>query len=147
VFVEAKARMGNRRSKVRIVAPYTAEEVAGWDLQDVRLRSLPQLLRGKGINLRGYWQPLMLIRYRRDRFVEPASGARVSLDAEIAAVAVNPLCISTFDGSALDLGILEVKGAEERLPDALRPLLQLGARKVSFSKLLGVYQHLTRSIP
>ena len=33
---------------------------------------------------------MMLIRYRRDRFIEPLTRSRVSLDADIAGAAVNP---------------------------------------------------------
>ena len=84
-FVEAKLRIGTRRSKVRARLPYPAEEIATWDLQDPRLQSFPLLLREQGISGQESWQPMMLIRYRRDRFVEPLTRSRVSLDADIAA--------------------------------------------------------------
>ncbi len=82
-FVEAKFRMGTRRSKVRARLPYPADEIAGWDLQDPRLLSFPLLLREQGVLHQGSWQPMMLIRYRRDRFIEPLTDSRVSLDADI----------------------------------------------------------------
>ena len=143
VFVEAKLREGNRRAKVRVTVPHTADEVSRWGLQDPRLQALPQRLRERGVVLREPWQPILLIRYRRDRFVEPVSGTRICLDAEIAAPAVNPRFLSTIDSTPLGPGILEVKGSAEELPRALRPLLHLGARKRSFSKFLAVYQHVT----
>ena len=131
---------------MRVTVPYAAEELARWDLQDPRLRSLPLLLRTQGVVLQDVWRPVLLIRYRRDRFVEPLSRARVSLDAEIAAVAVGSRAISAPDLSALGPGILEVKGGDEMLPAALHPLLLLGARKRSFSKYLAIYKHVTRDI-
>jgi hypothetical protein len=70
----------------------------------------------------------------------------VSLDAEIAAPAVNPRFLSTSDSTPLGLGILEVKGNADELPRVLWPLLQLGARKRSFSKFLAIYQHVTRTL-
>ncbi len=85
-FVEAKLRIGTRRAKVRARLPYPAEDVARWELQDPRLQSLPLLLREHGILGQEAWQPMMLIRYRRDRFVEPVTRSRVSLDAEISDV-------------------------------------------------------------
>ena len=70
-FVEAKLRIGTRRSKVRARLPYPADEIAGWDLQDPRLLRFPLLLREQGVLHQESWQPMMLIRYRRDRFIEP----------------------------------------------------------------------------
>ena len=145
-FVEAKLRLGTRRSKARARLPYPADEVAGWDLQDARLQRLPLLLRDQGVLGQDPWQPMMLLRYRRDRFIEPLSQSRVSLDAEIAAVRVNPRFLSVADRSPLATAVLEVKGSSDELPAVLRPLLALGSRKSSFSKLLVVYAHLTRRI-
>jgi hypothetical protein len=144
-FVEAKLRVGTLRSKARARLPYPADEVARWDLQDTRLRRLPLLLRDQGVLGQDPWQPMMLLRYRRDRFIEPLTQSRVSLDAEIAAVRVNPRFLSVIDPSPLATAVLEVKGGSEELPAVLRPLLALGSRKSSFSKLLVVYAHLTRN--
>jgi VTC domain len=143
-FIEAKSRVGMRRGKVRVQLPDSAEHLAGWDLQDPRLVSFPLLLRDRGILVGDLWQPVVRIRYRRDRFVEPVSRARISLDADIAAAALSRRLGAVADDRALGTAILEVKGAEEELPSALRPLLQLGARKCSFSKFLAVYAHATR---
>jgi VTC domain len=145
-FVEAKLRVGNRRSKVRAQLPYPAEELARWDLQDPRFQTFPALLREHGIVLHDRWQPVMLLRYRRDRFFEPASRSRVSLDSEIAAAAVNHSVFSVFDSSTAGAAVLEVKGAGEKLPLALRSLLQLGLHKRSFSKFLVVYARMTRQL-
>lgn len=145
-FVEAKCRVGTQRSKVRERLPFPAEQVADWDLQDPRFRALPALLREHGIVAHGSWLPLLLLRYRRDRFVEPLSRSRVSLDSDIAAAAVNPRVLSGCDLSPLNVAVLEVKGAGDRLPIALQSLLQLGMHKRSFSKYLAVYAHMTRQV-
>jgi hypothetical protein len=86
----------------------------------------------------------MLIRYRRDRFVDLRSGARVSLDTDIAAVDAHPRLTSAPDRRSLARAVLEVKGHGDRLPLSLQPLLRLGIRKGSFSKLLAVYLHAAR---
>ncbi len=143
-FVEAKMRVGTRRSKARARLPYPAEEIASWDLEDPRLLSLPLLLRDHGILGQGAWQPMMLIRYRRDRFIEPLTPSRVSLDADISAAAVNTRFLSTADFSPVATAVLEVKGGAGELPALLRPLLALGMHKRSFSKFLVVYAHMTR---
>ena len=143
-FVEAKLRVGNRRMKLRASLPYSAEELASWDLDDPRLLQLPLLLKEQGIDLRDPWRPVLLLRYRRDRFIERLSHSRVSLDADIAVTAVNPRYLSVVDHSPLGSAVLEVKGPADELPPALRGLLHLGAQKCSFSKYLAVYSHMTR---
>jgi len=145
-FVEAKFRTGTRRSKVREQLPFPAAEIAKMDLTDRRLHMLPELLRGQGVLGHGAWQPLMLIRYRRDRYIEPASGSRISLDSDISAAAVNSTMIPTGDLSPLGAAVLEAKGREDELPRALHVLLGFGIRKQSFSKFLAVYAHMTRRV-
>ena len=142
-FVEAKSRIGNRRFKSRARLGLAAAEIAQWHLQDHRLLAFPSLLQEHGIRGRELWQPLMLIRYRRDRFIERSSGSRVSLDSEITPVAVNPRFVSLAAPLPLPAAVLEVKGAADELPPVLRGLLQLGIRERSFSKLFAVYAHVT----
>ena len=90
------------------------------------MQRLPLLLRDQGVLGQDAWQPMMLLRYRRDRFIEPLTQSRVSLDAEIAAVRVNPRFLSVADRSPLATAVLEVKGGADELPAVLRPLLALG---------------------
>ena len=143
-FVEAKLRNGTRRSKVREKLPVAADEIAGWNLQDPRLLRFPLLLRACGVLHQQSWQPMMLIRYRRDRFIEPLTRSRVSLDAEICGVAANLRSMSVPDPSPLATAVLEVKGDGEGLPAVLGPLLALGMQKQSFSKFLAVHAQMTR---
>ncbi len=145
-FVEAKLRVGTRRSKARAVLPYPAEEVASWDLDDRRLLSFPLLLRDHGILDQDAWQPMIQIRYRRDRFIEPLTRSRVSLDADISGSAVNTRFFPVADLSPVSTAVLEVKGRGDELPALLRPLLALGMHKRSFSKFLVVYAHMTRRV-
>ena len=145
-FVEAKLRVGTLRSKVRARLAIPAEEIAHWDLLDPRLLPLPLLLRDQGILHQESWQPVMLIRYRRDRFLEPLTQSRVSLDADISAAAASPRFLSAPDRSPLATAVLEVKGGSDELPAALRPLLALGMHKRSFSKFFAVHAHMTRTV-
>jgi hypothetical protein len=143
-FVEAKLRLGNRRSKVRARLPFPASQIASWSLEDPRLAGMPLLLRQHGVLGQESWQPVMLIRYRRDRFVDSSTRARVSLDAEICALSIHRRYVPRIDPSPLATAVLELKGAAEQLPATLRSLLPLGLRKSSFSKLLMLYAHVTR---
>jgi hypothetical protein len=143
-FVEAKLRIGTRRLKVRRVLPFPASDVAGWDLHDPRLLTFPRMLNASGVLGVEPWHPMLLIRYRRDRFVDPHSRTRVSLDSDIAAVRLHPRLAPNGDLSPLATAVLEVKGHSESLPAPLHPLLALGLRKAAFSKFLAVYAHATR---
>ena len=143
VFVEAKMRVGTRRMKVRARLPYPAEAVARWQLEDPRLTSAPLLLRDQGVLGQNAWQPLMQIRYRRDRFIEPLTQSRVSLDADMSVAAVNTRFVAVVDSSPIATAVLELKGRGDELPAVLRPLLALGMHKRSFSKFLVLYGHMT----
>ena len=145
-FVEAKLRIGNRRSKVRARLPFPAADIARWDLQDPRFPGIPLLLRQYGVLGQESWQPVMMIRYRRDRFVDPLTQSRLSLDAEICVISMHRRYVARIDPSPLATAVLEVKGASEQLPATLRSLLPLGIRKSSFSKLLMLYAHVTDSV-
>ena len=79
----------------------------------------------------------MLIRYRRDRFTESLSRSRISLDSYIAAVAVNRTFMSVIDDTTIGVAVLEVKGATDEFPLAIRPLLQLGLHKRSVLEISG----------
>jgi hypothetical protein len=145
-FVEAKLRLGNRRTKARARLPFPAQEIATWDLQDRRLLGVPLLLRQHGVLDQVSWQPLMLIRYRRDRFIDGLTRTRVSLDADISVVSMNARFAPRMDPSPLATAVLEVKGATEQLPATLRSLLPLGIRKSAFSKLHMLYAHVTHNV-
>jgi len=145
-FVEAKIRVGTRRSKVRALLPFPADEVAGWDLQDPRMLAFPLLLREHGVLHQQSWLPMIAIRYRRDRFIEPLTRSRVSLDSDISGVSANARVMSAPDLSPLATAVLEVKGAADELPRSLLPLLALGLHKRSFSKFLVVHAQMARGV-
>ena len=142
-FVEAKMRVGNRRSKVRERLSFPADELAQWDLQDRRWRTFPGAAGG--------------IRHRA-RAV--AAGHADSIPSRSLHRAIEPFADQSrfryrlrdgqsqvdVDRSTRDLigvAVLEVKGACEELPVALRSLLRLGLHKRSFSKFLAVYWRMT----
>jgi hypothetical protein len=146
VFLEMKGRVGSRREKTRVSLPWPAAELAGRSLADPIYRDLPIRLREQGVLADASWQPIVQVRYRRLRLVEPVSGARVSLDDDIAVSAVNPRCVSALNLGPVPVAVLEVKGDTDVLPPRLHPVTQLGARKTSFSKYAAAFQHVRRVI-
>ena len=80
--------------------------------------------------------PMCVIRYRRRRYVDAASGIRLALDTEIEADQVNEdLCLRPMV-RPLDQAVLEIKGhGAEHLPTALRGMQPAtGMRRDAFSK-------------
>jgi hypothetical protein len=146
VFVEAKRRVGNRRDKVRVRLPFPADVIADRALDDPAFTGLPDRLAVKGIVLSADWQPMLALRYRRQRFVEPLTGARISLDSDIAAVRVNHRFLYMRHAGPLPLAVLEVKGHADELPGPLRALLQFGLRKQSLSKYATLVLQLRRGL-
>ena len=146
VFLEAKQRVGNRRDKVRVLLPMTADTLVSRRLDDAVFESLPGRLADKGIMLGGDWQPMLLLRYRRRRFVDPLTGTRLSLDSDIAAVSVNHRHLFTRNLGPLPIAVVECKGLADVLPGHLRPLISLGLRKQSLSKYATLMLQLSRVI-
>jgi VTC domain len=146
VFLEAKQRVGNRRDKVRILLPMTAETLAARRLDDTTFERLPQRLAEKGIVLGPDWRPMLTLRYRRRRFVDAFTGTRLSLDSDINAVSVNQRHLFARNLGPLPITIVECKGRADVLPGHLRPLISLGLRKQSMSKYATLLLQLGRVI-
>lgn len=147
VFLEAKQRVGNRRDKIRALLPVTAETLVGRRLDDPAFQLAAERLAAEGILLGPDWQPMLALRYRRRRFVDVSSGARISLDSDITAVSVNPRYLFARSLGPLRVAVVEVKGLTEVLPGALRPLLPVGLRKASMSKYAALVVELRRALP
>lgn len=143
-FIEAKARIGTRREKTRARLDLPAVEIAALSLDDPRYRLFPRALAPSGVLFGPEWRPVLRLRYRRTRFIEPVTGSRVSLDQDISADAISSRHATPLNLGALDLAVLEIKGAEDALPRTLMPLLNLGARLGAMSKYAAVYQYVRR---
>lgn len=133
-FAEAKHRIGSRRNKFRRSLEVRASWLAKQRLTRRELRALPLALPGGNLSLQQPLFPLIVVRYRRLRYVEPYSGVRISLDMAIGPGAVNPLFAARRSERKLPVAVLEVKGKSRRLPANLRWIRGLGCRRASFSK-------------
>ena len=102
---------------------------------------LPTLLRPLGVPVSAQLQPVLVVRYRRDRFIAPTVDTRVSLDAQITVPRVHCGLLSAPNPRPLPTAVVELKGDTASLPPALGPLVALGGRKVSFSKYRACYDH------
>ncbi len=133
-FVEAKLKTGGRRAKVRIRSDIPGERLAQISLADPCLMRIPHALRPHGVTFEKPLFPVFQLDYRRQRFIEPTTGCRISLDYHIHVSRTNPQTVPHMRPARLNRAVLESKGALHELPGFLHQLTALGCRKESFSK-------------
>ena len=140
-FLEVKYRIGGRRDKVRVTTPYAGAWFTTVPLHDPVLHQMPQLLQPYGVPHLSGLRPVLLVRYRRYRFIEPLTGARVSLDTDISAPRVNREILAAPHPLPLRTAVFELKSRLSDLPLPLHELTRMGARKSSFSKYCACHDH------
>jgi hypothetical protein len=133
-FLEVKTRVGALRRKARLETRLPGAWLGEAPLHDPEIARVVERARAIGVELPARLLPAMLIRYERYRYVDPASGARVSLDRRIEVPRCNPALLRPGGGVRLGAAVLEIKGGAEELPRSLLPLARLGARRAAFSK-------------
>ena len=138
-FWEVKRRIGTRREKLRGEVGWSGAEAADRSLEDVRWLALPAALRSQGLVLAPDLRPTLQVGYRRRRFVDPFSGARVALDEGISA----PRVAARLGGRStreLPWAVVDVKNARAGLAGPLISLAALGGRRASFSKYGALFE-------
>lgn len=133
-FIEVKSRVGCLRRKARAETALSGTRLAAAALSDPVFARALDVARTLDGDLPGHLLPAMMVRYERHRFVEPISRARISLDFRIEAPRANRVLFGQGGPVRLGVSVVEVKGAGEELPRALRALAHVGARRASFSK-------------
>jgi hypothetical protein len=144
-WVEIKRRFGGGRLKSRreLPVPRALLERAPWEGEELGdlVRGLAAEMTGEAMGSRA---PLIQLRYERDRYLCPFTGARVSLDSGIRAERCNPAILPYLRLPALEVAVLEIKmpGAAGEVP-WLGRLAAAGFRHTSFSKFGALISHLT----
>lgn len=137
-FLEAKFKLGSCRRKLRAETDWSAQEVRAMDLGGPELQRVPELLLQDVWGLHGEppgpLLPVFEVTYHRFRFVEPRSGARLSIDTQIQVSRVNRSRLPAPRKLPLGRAVLEVKGEHQALPQSLADLNQLGCKREAFSK-------------
>lgn len=146
-FLEVKAKIGSQRRKLRRPAPLDAATLSGIPLTDRRLLAVLAALGPERAVLPAPLLPVLVVRYARDRFVDPASSARVAFDRAIRVAAVHPAIAPAARRPRLDVAVVEVKGERTELPASLRFLRALGTRRGSFSKYAACREVLASGLP
>jgi hypothetical protein len=139
-FLELKFRMDSHRRKLRTRTPYRASWLQRAELDDVELLRAPEHLRPLGLIPPAGVRPVLEVRYRRCRFVEPFSGSRISLDWSIRAARVNRQLLPVAAGRGVSTTVLEIKNPTGVVPAVLRRQPLLRGRRSSFSKYSACYE-------
>lgn len=139
-YIEAKFKIGSRRDKIRVKTDVAGDWLNGVNLENKKLLRIPDMLRTKGVIVAGHLMPIFKINYKRRRFIEPVTGARLSLDCDISSPCVNHRVMPRANPFQLKTAVFELKGVLTELPEVLHQLMALGCRKQSFSKYGFCYQ-------
>jgi hypothetical protein len=134
-FLEVKLRQGRLRWKLRAAAALEVERWRRLPLEHPSWIDLPRRLAPPEFAVRPGLVPTTVVRYRRRRYVDPRSAARVALDTGIHAAACHRgLFPAAAAATRLRDAVLEIKTGDE-LPPSLRWLVRgAGLRRQAFSK-------------
>lgn len=142
-FAEAKFRIGTKRHKVRVPTPHHGEWITNTALSHPTFLEIPALLTANGVMLGNRYFPVYQISYKRVRFQEPLTKTTVCFDYDICASRTNALMLPHSRPFVLPTAVLEIKGALDEMPALLKPLVEMGCKKESFSKYYACYEQIT----
>lgn len=134
-FFEIKRKAGDGRHKQRTRIMARRETLRAMDFDAPWFASvLREAGEALGVPLDPGLAPMVLLRYRRHRFICPFTMASVSLDTEIAVVAHNPRRLALLAPRDVPATVLEFKDLKRENPEWMRPLLAAGFMRRGFSK-------------
>lgn len=132
-FLEVKNKYGAIRRKDRIEVRLPSEYLRDRTYDRPEIKALANDALGAGYIPEGLLLPMADIRYRRLRYVEPKTGARIALDYEIGCPRVNTSILPALTPVFLDKGVLEIKSPHRHLLAAFEPVGALLVKR-AFSK-------------
>lgn len=140
-FLEVKQKEGRVSRKLRIALPQPPVLREGEPLGDDGIAALSARAGELGCSPPGPLVPVLLVRYRRRRYVDPRSLARLSLDAGIVCTHANPAFVLGSPPAHLAVTVLEVKGGDGEFRRSLEPLARR-LEPASFSKYAACLERL-----
>lgn len=132
-FLEVKNKFGAIRRKGRTVMKFPARVLRDDPYVHPRILALGDEALEHQYRRMGVLVPMADIRYNRLRYVEPRTGARVSLDTEIECPRVNRAFLPALIRPHLDKGVFEIKSGHRHLLAAFEPV-SAHLTKTAFSK-------------
>ncbi len=135
-YVEVKRKLGRTRFKYRQETPWSAAQMNEMSLNDERLYDLNAIWPNPPMPLNYELRPFILIRYRRHRFIDPISQARLNVDDQIQVLKCNQALTTIQNPSTINQAVFEFKSKENELPLRLKPAFSFGLKRKAFSKYL-----------
>jgi hypothetical protein len=145
-FAEVKYKIGSKRTKIRHRTHFSGQELENMSLSSFELLEVIHKLKRLGCPIRRALVPTFVVSYKRQRFVDRATGKRVCIDSDIGVPKFNKATLTSSFSSYLPNTVIEVKSPDQEFPLFLRPLQALGLRKTAFSKYYECYAELTNSV-
>lgn len=139
VYLELKSRKGFTSRKQRRKFLVSAKRLNKFQAdntiigQDIILQTLMEF----GYFSQAFLSPVVLIAYKRSRFVDILTGTRLSFDCSISSSLIAAGQRQSRTGLMLCGGVIEIKGPSMGIPVSLRPLIGLGVDWTRFSKYAG----------
>ncbi len=135
LFLEVKSKEGFVGRKTRIERPAAGRELEEEAIgRTVAGLGAGALLAKLGVRSSGWLRPVVQIRYRRHRFVDPLSQTPLSLDLSIRSRLLDPALALSPGWLELRNAVIEVKGTATRLPPSLLALRRDVPVWTSYSK-------------
>ncbi|HEY2921119.1 MAG TPA: VTC domain-containing protein [Candidatus Binatia bacterium] len=132
-YLEIKRKYGARRQKQRQQLALETRFLSGDLFSHPAIVDAPNDMPEARATGGGLLVPVLIVQYERFRFVDPRSGARISLDTGVVCSGANAAYIADAAPLVLETDVLEVKGILDGLPGCLLPISR-HLRKRSFSK-------------
>lgn len=121
-YLEVKTKQGalseKRRSEVTIPAGVLLED----PFSNERILGLTARVFDLGYRAAGMLVPILLICYRRQRYLDVESDSALAADTEIRCTRANETVVQGMLPVYLDVGVLEVKGMNRRSGGVLNPI-------------------------
>jgi hypothetical protein len=133
-YLEVKSKQGAQRRKERIQVEVDRESVIAGHEDFATLSKLLNCARDCGYNFPRPVFPMIAIRYKRSRYIDLLTGARIALDRGIGYSAVNSRFFMSTGPRTLTLGVLEIKSNDGEIPRSLIATRKFLNRRDSFSK-------------
>jgi hypothetical protein len=143
LFLEVKRKIGSAREKYRKNIDMSSSWVQKRSLHcpDYHIVNEMLLRHGQRFNQNVY--PILQINYRRSRFIDSLSGARLSVDRDINVSRTNRNMVRGCKRTLLKTAVFEFKSSSHVLPDWLGNVIAIGdCKKDAFSKYSECYAHL-----
>jgi hypothetical protein len=134
-FIETKNKVGVRGEKTRQSVTVPARDLLVASNGCAGIQQVFETAGGGATDgSLGRLFPMIAIGFQRDRFVEPISGSRISLDTRIGFTWVNPAFFPPSGPRTHRQGVLEVKNQTGALPETFSGIRHRLNKRDSFSK-------------